>query len=215
MTDHAWARGWTRSRFVAMPGPLPSLTTANASFVTDRLLVGGDLDTRDEQLAASQLHELVEAGVTHLLDARVEWDDTRWVARLAPQLAYLHHGMDDAGQQVPAAWFDRGVDWALEAMDAGGTVLAHCHMGVNRGPSLGFAVLLAQGWDALQALDAIRGARPIAWVAYADDALRWHHGRTTSKIGALETDLRRVARWRSENELDLEAVIRQKRSQGF
>ena len=198
-----------------MPGPLPTLTTANASYVTDRLLVGGDLDTRDEQLAASQLHELVEAGVTHLVDARVEWDDTQWVARLAPQVAYLHHGMDDAGQQVPAAWFDRGVDWALEAIEGGGTVLTHCHMGVNRGPSLGFAVLLAQGWDAVQALDAIRGARPIAWVAYADDALRWHHGRAGSKIGALDTDLRRVARWRSENELDLEAVIRQKRSQGF
>lgn len=194
--------------------PLPSLTVADAAFVTEHLLVGGDLDTRDEQLAASQLHELTEAGVTHLLDTRIEWNDEHWVARLAPQVSYLHHGMDDAGQRVPAEWFDTAVGWALEAIDAGGTVLTHCHMGVNRGPSLGFAVLLAQGVDPLEALDAIRTARPVAWVAYADEALRWHHDRRASPPGSLETDVRRVRHWRQENELDLEAVIRRKRSQG-
>ena len=85
--------------------------------------------------------------------------------------------MDDAGQRVPGEWFDVAVDWALAAIEGGGTVLTHCHMGVNRGPSLGFAVLLEQGWDPIEALDAIRTARPIAWVAYAEDALRWHHER--------------------------------------
>ncbi len=197
-----------------MPGPRP-LTTADAAFVTDHLLVGGDLDTRDEQLAASQLHELREVGVSHLVDARVEWDDEQWVARLAPEIRYLHHGMDDAGQAVPAAWFDRGVEFATEAIEGGGTVLTHCHMGVNRGPSLGFAVLLAQGWEPVAALDAIRRARPVAWIAYAEDALRWHHERHASPPGSLETDLRKLARWREENELDLASVIRQKRAQGW
>ena len=55
-------------------------------------------------------------------------------------------------------------------------MLAHCHMGINRGPSMGFAILLALGWDAEEALDAIHAARPIAFIAYAEDALRWHHG---------------------------------------
>ena len=198
-----------------MSGPLPHLTVADASFVTEHLLVGGDLDTRDDQLAASQLHELTEHGVTHLLDARIEWSDERWVARLAPQVRYLHHGMDDAGQQVPAAWFDTAVDWALDGLAQGGTVLTHCHMGVNRGPSLGLAVLLAQGWDPIEALDAIRAARPIAWVAYAGDVLQWHHGRVGSPHGILQRDLLRLDRWREVNELDLAAVIRQKRSQGY
>ena len=200
-----------------MPDSPPQLRTADAAFVTDHLLVGGDLDTRDEQLAASQLHELVEAGVTHVIDARVEWSDEQWVAQLAPRVAYLHHGMDDAGQRVPAEWFEVAVGWADEALAQGGTVLAHCHMGVNRGPSLGLAVLLSQGWDLLDALDAVRRARPVAWIAYAEDVLRWHHQRpdTPSRPGALEDDLIRLARWREDNELDLTEVIRAKRSQGY
>lgn len=191
------------------------LTTADAAFVTDQLLVGGDLATHDDQLAARQLHELVEAGLTHVVDARIEWTDAEWFARLAPTIAYLHHGMDDAGQRVPGEWFDVGVGWALEAIEAGGTVLAHCHMGVNRGPSLGFAVLLAQGWEPFEALDAIRAARPIAWIAYAEDALRWHHERRSSSAGQLERDRQRLDRWRAENELDLAAVIRKRRGEGY
>ncbi|ROR89786.1 protein-tyrosine phosphatase family protein [Nocardioides aurantiacus] len=192
-----------------------ALEVADAAFVTDQLLVGGDLDTRDHRLAATQLRELLDAGLTHLVDARVEWSDEEWVRQLAPQVGYLHHGMDDAGQRVPGAWFDRGVDWALEAVDRGGVVLTHCHMGINRGPSLGFAVLLAQGWDPVQALDRIRSVRPIAWVAYAEEALRWHHDRAGSTPAQLAADQQRLADWRATHELDLAAVIRRKRAQGW
>jgi protein-tyrosine phosphatase len=194
---------------------LPALSTANAAFVTPRLLVGGDLDTRDLGLASRQLRELVEAGVTHVVDARIEWSDEQWVAEEAPGVAYLHHGMDDAGQQVPGEWFEVAVGWTLEALAQGGTVLAHCHMGINRGPSLGFAVLLAQDWDAVDALDAIREVRPIAWVAYAEDALRWHHEKRASPAEELDRDRRRLVQWREDNHLDLEAVLRLQRSQGY
>ena len=193
---------------------LPALEVADASFVTEHLLVGGDLGTQDEDLAARQLRELVDAGVTHLVDTRIEWDDKAWVAERSPDLVYRHHGMDDAGQEVPPEWFDEAVGSALEAIEGGGTVLAHCHMGVNRGPSLGLAVLLAQGWDVIDALDTIRSARPVAWVAYADDALRWYHARHGSAT-RLEADLVRVRRWRSENQLDVEQVIRAKREAGW
>ncbi len=191
-------------------GRLPSLTTANAHFVTDRLLVGGDLDYRSRLLAIQQIHELHDAGVTHIIDVRVEWSDEDWVAELLPGLKYFHHGIDDAGQAVPAAWFQAGVDWALAAMDAGGVVLSHCHMGINRGPSLGFAVLLALGWDAVDALDAIHSARPIAFIAYAEDALRWHHRDPR----ALTRDLERLVAWRQRIGLDLGGVIRLQREQG-
>lgn len=194
---------------------LPALRTANAAFVTPHLLVGGDLDTRDLDLATDQLRELVEIGVTHFLDARIEWSDEDWVSETAPGVAYLHHGMDDAGQRVPGEWFEVAVSWVLEALGDGGTVLAHCHMGINRGPSLGFAVLLAQGWDAIAALDAIRSVRPIAWVAYAEDALRWHHEKNESPPEELDRDRRRVVQWRQDNELDLEAVLRLQRDQGY
>jgi len=193
----------------------PRLRVADAAFVADRLLVGGDLDTRDDDLATRQLGELVDAGLTHVVDCRIEWDDAAWVAERAPEVAYLHHGMDDAGQAVPDAWFDEAVGWALEALDQGGTVLAHCHMGINRGPSLGFAVLLALGTDPVEALERIRVARPEAYAAYADDALGWHHRRRGSSDDELATDLERVARWRSEHDLDLDQVIRLKRQQGW
>ena len=104
-----------------------------------------------------------------------------------------------------------GVRYAVDALEAGGTVLTHCHMGINRGPSLGFAVLLALGWDAVDALDAIRRVRPIAYIAYAEDALRWHHQEDPD---ALERDLRRLEQWRREHDLDVESVIRLKRQQG-
>jgi dual specificity phosphatase 3 len=180
--------------------------------VTPTLLVGGDLDTRDESHARQQLHELVDAGVTHLVDTRLEWSDQEWVAAESPGTAYLHVGMDDAGQAVPDAWFDDAVGWVQEARADGGVVLAHCHMGVNRGPSLGFAVLLAEGWDPLEALVRIRQVRPIAWVAYAEDALGWHHRRQGTDPAE---DLQRVADWRAASSLDLERVIREKRAQGW
>ena len=195
------------------PVDRPVLEVADASFVTDRLLVGGDLGTHDEELALRQLQELVEAGVTHVVDTRIEWDDTAWVAERSPEIVYRHHGMDDAGQEVPSEWFDEAVGSAREGLDSGGVVLAHCHMGVNRGPSLGLAVLLDQGWDVVEALDAIRAARPVAWIAYADDALRWHHERQGS-TSQLDRDKARVERWREQNELDLVAVIRAKREAG-
>jgi len=89
-------------------------------------------------------------------------------------------------------------------------VLAHCHMGINRGPSMGFAILLSLGWDAREALDALHAARPIAFVAYAEDALRWHHGDRSAQ---LETDLRRLREWRRDNDLDLGEVLRAVRVQ--
>ena len=43
-------------------GDFPRLEVADAAFVTDQLLVGGDLGTQDEELAGRQLQELVVAG---------------------------------------------------------------------------------------------------------------------------------------------------------
>jgi hypothetical protein len=79
--------------------------------------------------------------------------------------------LDDGSPRDPR-WFD-----AIAA--AAGTeesVLVHCHMGVARGPSAAFAILLSRGWDELGALDAVMFGRPIATVLYAADALRWHLG---------------------------------------
>ena len=184
------------------------LHVANADFVTGNLLVGGDLDY-DRHLARLQLAELVDVGVNHIIDVRIEADSSKLLAKLAPQVNYLHYGIDDAGQRIGGRWFDVAVGFVLTALqDEDGRVLTHCHMGINRGPSLGFAVLLAQGWDPIAALDAIRAARPIAYVDYAGDALGWHHRRSGGSPADLDRDLARVAQWRHDNALDVSAVIR-------
>lgn len=195
---------------------LPQFERANAHFVTPHLIVGGDLDY-DVVTAVDQLLELTASGVTHIVDVRIEASDEDLVADFAEaaglDIGYLHHGVDDAGQRVAAEWFETGVQYALQAIDAGGIVLAHCHMGINRGPSLGFAVLLAQGWDPVEAIDAIRQARPIAYVDYAVDALAWHHARLDNSAAQLSRDVDRLAKWRRDNQLDVVDVIRKVRTQ--
>ncbi len=206
MTTHDDFRRWRPTSGEA----LLSFEHANASFVTPYLAIGGDLQTTSEDVAVGQLGELGDAGITHVVDVRVEWSDEEWVRERRADLEYLHLGIDDAGQRVPDEWFDEGVRFALEGIEAGGVALAHCHMGINRGPSMGFAVLLALGWDAVEALDAIHAARPIAFIAYAEDALRWHHGEGSPE---LQEDLRRLRQWREENDLRLRDVRRAIREQ--
>ncbi|MCW2829088.1 MAG: hypothetical protein JWQ67_2704, partial [Marmoricola sp.] len=45
--------------------------------------------------------------------------------------------------------------------------------------------------------------------------LRWHHARRGSTSAELDRDRRRLVQWRQDNELDLAAVIRLKRSEGW
>lgn len=185
---------------------LPSLEAANADFVTPCLAVGGDLSYDADTAVRQSVELVVHGGITHVLDVRWETDDTDWWAETV--VHYLWAGIDDAGQRVPAAWFERIVGWATDAINEGGVVLTHCHMGINRGPSAGFAVLLGMGWDPVDALTAIRAARPIAHVWYAEDALRWHFDREGASPAKRRTTLARVARWREENPLDVVRIIR-------
>lgn len=192
---------------------LPGLELANAHFITDQLAVGGDLDMYDDDLADGQVVELFEAGITHILDVRMEAEDSE-IWSLFPGVAYRWDGIDDAGQRVPGHWFEGITTWALEALeDPNARLLTHCHMGINRGPSAGFAVLLALGWEPIEAIEAIRGARPIAFVGYAEDALTWHHDRTEATAAQREHDIARLAAWRCENNLDVANVIRKIRTQ--
>lgn len=186
------------------------LEVANADFVTDFLAVGGDLDY-DTRKAVEQAVELVDSAlITHVLDVRLEEQESLW--ERFPEVAYHWDGIDDADGAATAAWFERATDWAVQAIEAGGTVLAHCHMGINRGPSAGYAILLRLGWDPVQALDAIRNARPIAYVAFAEHALEWHLARAGASSADKARARRRVAEWRERHPLDVVRVIRAQRA---
>lgn len=195
----------------------PLAQFANLHFVTPQLAIGGDISAYDDGLALQQFTEICRLGVTHVVDVRLEWSDAQTFADQAPHVRYLHHGMDDAGQAVPPEWFEHAVRWIEDAWaeDPEAVVLTHCHMGINRGPSLGFAVLLAQGWDPVEAIAAIRTARPAANVWYAADALTWHHGRTRVDAATAAAQHAALQAWREANTLDVVRIIREQRARGF
>jgi dual specificity phosphatase 3 len=175
--------------------------------VGEHLVLSGDLHP-DAQQAARQLRGWIDLGVTGIVDVRGEWSDGDLVAGLAPGLEYVHVGVDDHLGRQPGSWFDTGVAGARRIIaDTGGRVMVHCHMGINRGPSMGLAVLLDLGWELLEALESIRAARPIAAIAYAGDALRWHQRRTgvTNPLAAFQR--RELFDWQRDNEIDTAWVI--------
>jgi len=153
-------------------------TDPNISQVTDRVWTGGD---RGNTSPMAWFLQLDQAGITHVIDARPHGGRDQAYARdHAPHINYLLNGQPDNGQTKPDDWFADGVDFALHAMrDPDARVLAHCQLGINRGPSMALAILLAQGMEPDAALSAIHESRPIAQIAYADDAIDWWTRTTT------------------------------------
>jgi len=132
--------------------------------VTDRLVVTGDLPEH-HGAARRQLDSWVDAGVTVIVDVRGEWSDESFVAEHHPQLTYIYAPTHDDGGRQSSDWFGCTVDRILEriADDPAAVVLIHCHMGVNRAPSLAVALLLELGYSSTEALEAIRSAHPSSW----------------------------------------------------
>lgn len=156
----------------------PTHIDPNITQITDRIWTGGD---RGHTPLQPWLLRLGWAGITHLIDCRPEGaPDQAHALEAVPDIGYLLNGQDDNGQTMPDEWFDTGVDYALAALrDPDAMVLAHCQMGINRGPSMALAILLATGMDPDAALIAITDARPCAQILYADDAIDWYARRTT------------------------------------
>lgn len=136
----------------------------NFNFVTHRLAVGSAIDTD------ADVQTLINAGITHIIDCRAEFDDAPLLAKY-PQIKYLYNGVDDDMQAKPIAWFEKSISFALEALShPGNKVYSHCAAGINRGPSTGYAILRALGLSGIATEALIRFHRPIAMIAYASDA---------------------------------------------
>jgi hypothetical protein len=82
-------------------------------------------------------------------------------------------------------------------------------MGVNRGPSALYAIMLATGWDHLEALRRIRDVRPISGLIYAHDAVRWF-ATSELKLAVHEVNQMEleVSEWLDRHDLDIPYVIR-------
>jgi dual specificity phosphatase 3 len=184
----------------------------NLDFIIPQLATGGDLP-QNQQDAVGVLQKWRSLGITHVVDNRFEWTDANLVAEHCPEIQYLHHGVDDAGQQMPDWWFGIGTEWVRGALqDPQAKVLVHCHMGINRGPSMAYACLLMLGHDPIEAMTMIRSARPIAAIGYAENALDWHHRTSGASRREQLADQQRLEAWREANWIDVVRIIRQIRA---
>ena len=124
------------------------------TWVTDRIAVGGGI-WNDEKMI-----EVARAGITHIIDMQIEWDDT--ALALPYGIRVLWNPTDDDFRRKPAELFQRGVEFALTALDDAETRLfIHCAAGVHRAPMMALAVLRAMGFAAEDAMEMIQSRRKV------------------------------------------------------
>ena len=129
------------------------------TWVTGRIAVGGGIWT------AENMEQVARAGVTHIIDMQIEFDDTPLAAPHG--ITVLWNPIDDDFQPKSPKVFQRGVDFALEALDDEGTKLfVHCAAGVHRAPMMTLAILCSLSWKLADALQLIESKRPV--VDFAD-----------------------------------------------
>jgi protein tyrosine phosphatase (PTP) superfamily phosphohydrolase (DUF442 family) len=129
----------------------------NLSRISDQLVVGGSVPP----WAYPRLKAM---GVTAVIDLREEAkDDEAALARFGIELLYLPATDRYAASQDQLR---QGVEWAMERIERGGQVYAHCKHGVGRGPLMGLAILVAQGETSSSALRMLRAKR---WQAAPND----------------------------------------------
>ena len=129
------------------------------TWVTDRIAVGGGIWISDN------MAEIVRYGVTHVIDMQIEFDDTPLGQSFG--VSVLWNPVDDDFKPKSVQVFQRGVDFALKALEEDGTKLfIHCAAGVHRAPMMTLAVMCAIGWNLEEAMETIQGRRYV--VDFAD-----------------------------------------------
>ena len=141
------------------------------TWVTDRIAVGGGIWTGDK------MEQVAGAGVTHIFDMQIEFDDTPLAAPHGIQ--GLWNPTDDDFQVKGAEVFQRAVDFALQALNGeagsperaavartgaqgnGNRLFIHCAAGVHRAPMMTLAILRVLGYPLPEAMDLIESRRPV------------------------------------------------------
>src|SRR5262249_8576367 len=89
------------------------------TWVTGRIAVGGGI------WHAENMALVAKSGITHIIDMQIEFDDTELA--VPHGIEVLWNPIDDDFQPKPTEVFQRGVDFAIEALDQTGTKLdIHC-----------------------------------------------------------------------------------------
>ena len=133
------------------------------TWVTDRIAVGGGIWNEVKMI------EVVDQGVTHIINMQIEFDDRHLGVPYG--IRVLWNPTDDDFQLKPPELFQRGVEFALEALEhPNGKVFIHCAAGVHRAPMMTLAIMRAMGWELADAKKLIQKRRPV--VDFADVYVR-------------------------------------------
>lgn len=125
------------------------------TWITDRIAVGGGIWN------AGNMAEVSRAGITHILDMQMEFDDTPLADPYGIEVCWIP--IDDDFEPKPAEVFERGVEFASATLeDDGAKLFVHCAAGVHRAPMMTLAVLSAMGWMLSDAIELIERRRPVA-----------------------------------------------------
>jgi protein-tyrosine phosphatase len=146
------------------------------TWVADRIAVGGGI-WNDEKMI-----EVVRAGVTHIIDMQLEYDDTPLAEPYGVKV--LWNPTDDDFRPKPSDLFQRGVEFALAALDdPESKVFIHCAAGVHRAPMMALAVMRALGWNLHDAQRLVQTRRPVVDFAdvYVDSVETFMREYETSK----------------------------------
>jgi protein-tyrosine phosphatase len=129
------------------------------TWITERVALGGGI-WNPENMA-----ELARMGITHIIDMQIEFDDTPLAEPHGIQV--LWNATDDDFQPKPPELFERGVEFAMEALDQPGSkIFIHCAAGVHRAAMMTLGVLCSMGWELGTAMETISSRRPV--VDFAD-----------------------------------------------
>jgi len=146
------------------------------TWVTERVALGGGIWN------ARNMEELAQAGVTHVLNMQIEFDDSPLAEPFGIRVRW--NPTDDDFLPKPPELLRRGVDFALEALgDPGARLYIHCAAGVHRAPMMTLAVLCAMEWEIEEARALIETRRPVADFAdvYVESVRRFLDSRVESE----------------------------------
>ena len=142
------------------------------TWLTDRIAVGGGIWNAENMAAVSR------AGITHVLDMQIEFDDTPLAEPHGIEVCW--NPVDDDFEPKEREVFERGVEFGLAALEEDGAKLyVHCAAGVHRAPMMALALLGVMGWSLDDGMKLIEGRRPVADFAdvYVQSVERYLRGR--------------------------------------
>jgi len=134
----------------------------NYSTITDNLFIG-------TMPSISDYDHLRELGIRLIINMRFSrgpkpdphpFDDAQ--GRHQPISTLWLRSIDSPFFPISIQKLIRGAQVALETIRAGGKVYTHCAYGRHRGVAMGACVLIAQGFDPIEAMELISQRRSVA-----------------------------------------------------